>query len=49
MCLGDGETRNRKVNLTERVIVQLQNDLGVLREKQSAETPFRSRANWYEF
>ena len=46
---GDEEIRNRKVNLIDGAIERLQSDLCILRERQSAETAYRSKANWYEF
>ena len=42
-------TRIRKSDLIDIAVDRLKNDLGILREKQSAETAFRSKANWYEF
>ena len=47
--LRDEVTRTRRSDLIDRAVERLQNDLGILREKQSAETAFRSKANWYEF
>ena len=44
-CILDDEVIGmRKVDLIEGAIVQIQNGLSVLREKQSAETSFRARA-----
>ena len=47
--LAEEEIRTRKNNLIDRAIEVLQSDLSILRERQSAETAFRSKANWYEF
>ena len=40
--------RLNKISLIEGTINRTNNDLGILREKQSKDTNFRSRANWSE-
>ena len=39
----------RKLDLIEGAIGRTDNDLRILREKQSSETNFRARAKWFEY
>ena len=43
-CMVKNHEVNHKLGLIERAISRLNNDLTILREKQSSETAFRSRA-----
>jgi hypothetical protein len=47
-ALIDTSEKTRKSSLIDAAIGRLDGDLRVLRLKQSVETAFRSRANWYE-
>ena len=46
--LEDQIEKTRKSELIDAAISRLDGDLRVLRLKQSAETAFRTKANWYE-
>ena len=47
-ALMDIPEKIRKSSLIDKAISRLDGDLRILRLKQSSETAFRSRANWYE-
>ena len=44
----DNQVRETKVRLINEAIDRLNNDLALLREKQSASISFKSRAKWFD-
>ena len=46
--LDDDDEKANKISLIENTIHRTNSDLMILREKQSKETSFRARANWFD-